>query len=389
MSEVHPETGETLLPTETLGHYPDPPTAGQNSVINCFEVEAVLAGWWKELLNLDQVGLDDDFFDLGGHSLVGVQLFNAIKKKYGLSLGLSLLFDARTIRQLAEAIRQASQTDHTESKQSSVLVPLQQKGSRPPVFWIPGGYGTNVSIFKDISLLLGTDQPVYAFEAQMPEQGEGMERIEERATNFIKEMRALQPEGPYHLIGFCGGGYIAYDMAQQLSAEGQQTEFLGIVDCSDPHYPHNWREKLRFNRERTVWRVGKVLKRGPVGIARWFIDRSKILRQALHSSTLRFKARLVGRPCPAIPQTPEEFIAKAWQNAKRYYPTPYEGKCVVFMGKDTHAYAGLSSSTDPRLVWCTLSKGGSEVRIVPGDHLDMLKAPNMHKFAEQLKHFLQ
>jgi thioesterase domain-containing protein/acyl carrier protein len=378
-----------LLPTETLRHYPEQPTTGQNVAINSAEVGAALANWWKELLNLDQVGLDDDFFDLGGHSLIGVQLFSAIKKKYGLNLGLSLLFDARTIRQLAEYIQQASQTNHSESKQSSVLVPLQQAGSRLPVFWIPGGYGTSVLIFKDISLLLGTDQPVYGFEVPMPEQDEAMESIEERAAHFIKEMRSLQPRGPYHLIGFCGGGYIAYEMAQQLSADGQRIGFLGIVDCIDPHYPHKWREKLRFNTERTVWRIGKVLKRGPVGIARWFIERSKTLGQALHSSTLRFKARLLGRPCPPAPETPETFMAKAWQNINRYYPTTYNGKCVVFKGKDTYAYAGLSSSTDPRLVWCKLSKGGSEVRVLPGDHLDMLKAPNMHEFAEQLKHFLQ
>lgn len=378
-----------MSPTETAGQGLERGVAAQNSAADPTEVQAILATWWKELLDLDEVGPDDDFFDLGGNSLVSVHLFSAIKQRFGLSFSVSLLFDAPTIRLLAEQIRAAGQPKKSESKQSSVIVPLQPKGSRPPLFWIPGGLGASVLVFREISLLLGPDRPVYAFEVLMPEREAGMESTEERATFFIKEMRALQPEGPYHLIGFCGGGYIAYEMAQQLSAQGQPVGFLGIIDCVDPHYPHNWKESLRFNSERAVWRVGRFLDRGPMGIAQWFLDQSRKLGKALLFDNLRAKARDLERPLPPASETAEEYLEKAWRNAERYFPVPYSGNCVVFLGKDSYLYAGLSASTDPRLVWCRLSKGGSEVRIVPGDHLEMLNPPNVSVFAETLNHFLR
>jgi len=377
-----------LLPTEALGNCREHREPRQDSQIECGEIEAVLADWWKELLNLDQVDLDDDFFDLGGHSLIGAQLFSAIKKKYGINLNLSLLFDVRTIRQLAEHIQQANTVRQLGSKKCSVLVPLQENGTQPPLFWIPGGYGTSVLLFKEISLLLGGERPVYGFEVPMPEANQGMPSMQERAATFVSELRSLQPQGPYHFIGFCGGGYIAYEMAQQLSAEGQEIRFLGIVECIDPQFPRDWEEKLRFSMQRAIWRTEKFLERGPVGIGRWLFDRSTTLVRGLRSGTVRFRA-LAGKPSSPDPELPEDFMAKAWENARRYYPIPYKGKSVVFISSDNYSYAGLSASTDPRLVWCKLSKGGSAVSAVPGDHTEMLKAPNVHEFAERLKEFLQ
>src|SRR5262249_15724300 len=150
-------------------------------------------------------------------------------------------------------------------------------------------------------LLLGGERPVYGFEVPMPEANQGMPSMQERAATFVSELRALQPQGPYHFIGFCGGGYIAYEMAQQLSAEGQEIRFLGIVECIDPHFPRDWEEKLLFNTQRAIWRMGKFLERGPVGIVRWFFDRSRTLLQELKSSTVRFLARLAGKPSSPDP----------------------------------------------------------------------------------------
>jgi len=135
------------------------------------EAETALIAWWQELLGVDQVTPSDDFFELGGHSLIGVALFARIKNTYGIELGLSTLFEARTVRQLAEVIGHTLQSNGTDEKRVSAIVPIQPKGTRSPLFWIPGGYGTSVLAFKDVSLLLGPDQPVYGFEARMPERG--------------------------------------------------------------------------------------------------------------------------------------------------------------------------------------------------------------------------
>jgi thioesterase domain-containing protein/acyl carrier protein len=375
-----------LLSNATFGERSDDyPQAGA-SQLKSAEVERELLVLWKELLNLDHVGLDDDFFDLGGDSLVGVQLFSAVKAKYDVEFGLSLLFDTRSVRQLASYIaEQVSLTTEAKPEPSSLLIPLQSGGTRPPVYWIPGSLGNSVLEFRLISSLLGNDQPVYGFEVKAPEMEEEMESIEQRAERLIEALHSLQPQGPYRLIGFCGGGLIAFEMAQQLSKKGEEVQFLGIVDCAEPHHPYNWEEKLRFNSERAIWRTRQFLKRGLVGCTRQIIYRLNQFVRVFLSKTIYTQKSDV--------QTPEALLdlmeKKALRAANRYYSKPYPGDLVVFIGRDTYYYAGLSESADPRLVWCSLSKGRSDVRRISGDHLGMLNLPNVREFAEQLKPFLK
>ena len=223
----------------------------------------------------------------------------------------------------------------------------------------------------------------------MPEPEEELESTQLRADRLIQAMRQLQPQGPYHLIGFCAGGLVAFEMAQQLSGKGQEVGFLGVVDCVDPQHPHSWRDRVRFNSQRAVWRTRQFLGRGPAGSARHLIGRLTQMGKTLKSEALHFKFRLFGKPGPPATEDLEEFLAnKALRCAKRYYPTSYDGNCVVFVGSGTYDFQGLSTPDDPRMVWCKLSRGKSEVRKIPGDHLTMLSKPNAYEFAEQLKNSL-
>jgi acyl carrier protein len=135
------------------------------------QLETALQGWWRDLLGMDSVGLDEDFFELGGHSLIGVQLFSKIKKVYGVDLPLSTLFEARTVRQLAELIGESAKPLAQTPAPPTTIVPLQPAGSGVPLYWFPGSFGTSVLQFKEVSLLLGAEQPVYGFEAKMPAPG--------------------------------------------------------------------------------------------------------------------------------------------------------------------------------------------------------------------------
>jgi thioesterase domain-containing protein/acyl carrier protein len=352
------------------------------------DVEAVLTGWWQDLLGLESVGLDDDFFDLGGHSLIGVQLFSNIKQKYGCELGLSTLFDARTIRQLAELVNEASKPVKSEPKPWSPIVPIQPNGSRTPLFLIPGGYGTTVLPFREVALLLGADQPVYGFEAQMPAPNDEAEPLPARAARFVKELRSIQPKGPYSLMGWCGGGYVAYEMAQILTAAGQKVALLAIVDCSDPQHPRNWQEAMGFRTQRTAWRVRHFMKRGPIGIVRWVGSRSVALFQAIGLNSRRAMAKVSGKPAPASPTSPLAYDAvddRALRNVSRYHPVSYPGKSLVVIGRDSWLFAGVEASRDPRLFWCKMSEGGSDVAVLPGDHMELLKAPISHLLAKELR----
>jgi thioesterase domain-containing protein/acyl carrier protein len=349
------------------------------------EVEATLTVWWQELLVVDQVSPNDDFFELGGHSLIGVALFARITKAYGIELGLATLFEARTVRQLAEVIGEKGKSTDSDTNRFSAIVPIQRQGTRSPLFWLPGGYGSSVLAFKDVSLLLGPDQPVYGFEAKMPEPDEEMESIPARAARFIEEMLLLQPQGPYALVGFCGGGFVAFEMAQQLERKGHTVGFLGIIECYDERHPRSWFGKMRFWAERTVWLSRNVLGRGPKGVVQWGI-------RHWGSLTLRGRrawAGLMGNPVPELPPGEVDIYEKARRNVDRYHPVRYPGKSVVLIAEDTYNYCGLSRSVDPRLIWCELSEGGSEIRTMPGDHMEMLQTPIMYRLADELKRQLR
>jgi thioesterase domain-containing protein/acyl carrier protein len=349
------------------------------------DLEAVLTHWWRDLLAIDSIGVDDDFFDLGGHSLIGVQLFSRIKQSYGLEMGLSTLFFARTIRQLAELISKKRKPAQTVSERCSPVVPIQANGLRTPLYLVPGGYGTTVLPFREVSLLLGPDQPVFGLEAQMPPANEEMEPIPERAARFVGELRSRQPNGPYFLLGWCGGGYVAYEMAQKLVAAGQEVAFLGIIECVDPQHPRNWAGGVRFRARRAVWRVRNFMKRGPKGIARWAGGRSKAVFQSIGLFSGRAASKPPANGDSPSPSTDTTLDARAWRNVYRYHPSSYAGRSVVIIGKDSWAYNGIDRSLDPRLFWCKLSNGGSEVRIIPGDHMSMLKAPNSQVLAREIR----
>ena len=353
------------------------------------DVQSALLGWWRELLLLDRIDLEDDFFTLGGDSLAGAQLLGKIKETFGVDLRLSILFDCRTVRQLGEVIGQNYLSQDAGSEPWCTLLPLQPAGSRAPLFWIPGGNGTSVLLFKEISLLLGSDQPSYGVEAKMPEPDQEFESIPDRAKRFIKEVRALQPNGPYSLIGFCGGGYVAFEMAQQLSADGHDVGFLAIVECADDRHPKSVSGKLRMRAERVVWRLKQLFGRGTIGIARWAVQRVQSTASDVHLRAKRLEARMLGGPIPPLPAGSLDIYEKARRIVDRYHPTSYRGKSLVLVSEDTYQYSGLSSAVDPRLFWCELCEGGSEVRRIPGDHTDILKEPLVDRFAQELKHGLE
>src|SRR5260370_26293793 len=184
-----------------------------------------LARIWQDLLGVKSIGRDQNYFDLGGDSPLAVQLFAQIEKVFGVKLPLATLFDAPTIEELARILgREAS------APRWSPLVAIQPAGSRPPFFCIHGA-GGNVLIYRDLSQNLGPDQPFYGLQSPgLDGSRPPLTRIEEMAALYVKEIRTVQPYGPYFLGGYCMGGTIAYEMAQQLRAQGEQVGLLALVD---------------------------------------------------------------------------------------------------------------------------------------------------------------
>jgi acyl carrier protein len=184
-----------------------------------------LAYIWQALLGVEMISVFGNFFDLGGHSLLAVSLFAKIEKQIGQNLPIALLFQHPTIAQLANIILKQEPTQNW-----SALVPIQPEGTRPPFFCVHGGAGHVFNYFK-LAGHLDEDQPFYG--VQPPDWT--MHRVDvpdviELAKRYLAEIRRFQPNGPYYLGGFCFGGTIVFEIAQQLQAAGEEVALLALIE---------------------------------------------------------------------------------------------------------------------------------------------------------------
>ena len=198
---------------------------GSPSAVSRDSLDLQLIKLWEKVLNVRPIGLQDNFFDLGGNSLGAVRLFSEMRKLFGRSFSLSVLFQAPTVEKLADMIRKGGW-----SPQWISLVPIQPGGSKPPFFCVHGG-GGNVLIYRELARHLGDDYPFYGLQARgLDGSNDYLTTTEAMAESYLREMRELQPEGPYYLGGFCMGGQVAVEIAQRLVRDGQQVNLLFVID---------------------------------------------------------------------------------------------------------------------------------------------------------------
>jgi acyl-CoA synthetase (AMP-forming)/AMP-acid ligase II/thioesterase domain-containing protein/acyl carrier protein len=197
-------------------------------------VEEALTDLWCDVLGIDRPGIDDNFFALSGDSLAVARLAVAIEKTFNRSLPLASLLQAPTIRQLAVFIRDAQAVPTAGG-----LLALQEHGNKPPLFCLPALGGATYN-FVRLSEHLGHDQPVYTFQYPgLDGQRQPLDRIEDLAAEFLPHMYRVQPQGPYHLCGFCFGGIVCYEIAQQLTDQGHEVGLLLMLDTFTPQ-THPW-----------------------------------------------------------------------------------------------------------------------------------------------------
>jgi thioesterase domain-containing protein/acyl carrier protein len=222
------------------------------------ETERRLAEIWCRHLDLTDVGIDVDYFDLGGTSLGAVRLFGSIREAFGINLPLSTLLAHPTIEDLAAVI---SGVESGGAVEFTSLTPIQPNGSKPPIAAVHGN-GGEVFIYRQLAEQLGPDQPFYGLQ---PVGLDGVTRpldtVPAMASRYIEELRQVQPKGPYRLVGFCFGGTVCLEMAAQLEDGGHEVEFIGVIDGGLPV------EAARYDsaRERLNY---LVRSRGPGGAAR-------------------------------------------------------------------------------------------------------------------------
>ena len=192
-------------------------------------LERELVRIWEATLGVQSIGLDDNFFDLGGTSLLAVALFARIEEVFGEPVPLATIFQAPTVGGLARAIRERSWL-----RQDTRLAPIRRGGDRPPIFAVPGIGGDSVT-YVDLARHLGAEQPFYGLQARgLDGRTAPFTHLPEMAAHYLEQVRTQQPSGPYALLGTCMGGVVAFEMAQQLTARGERVRLLALVDTWPP-----------------------------------------------------------------------------------------------------------------------------------------------------------
>jgi thioesterase domain-containing protein/acyl carrier protein len=215
-------------------------------------MEVQLTALWQQVLEVQEIGVHDNFFDLGGHSLKAAQLFFQLETVFEKHLPLATLFQAPTIAELAEVLTRANWTPPWQS-----LVAIQPSGSATPIFMVPG-VGGHVLVFARLAKLMGSEQPIYGLQARGLDGSEApFTSVPEMASHYVHAIRQVQPEGPYLMAGVCTGGLIVYEMAQQLAAEGE-TATIFMLDTWHPDTYARHRRWLFGHVFMTVIIAGKI-----------------------------------------------------------------------------------------------------------------------------------
>ena len=366
--------------------------------------ESTLAKIWSEILNTELVGISDNFFDLGGDSLLAIRLINEINQQFERELPLSALFLNPTIEGLADSLDSG-----TNAREWSPLVAIKPGGKNPPFFCVHPIFGV-IFPYCELAFQLGENQPFYGLQPKgIDGESSPLTRIEDMAADYIAALRTVQPKGPYFLGGWSFGGLVAFEMAQQLLAAGDEVAVLAVLDTLAPiaaNKPSVW-DGCKFivtTVSRSIWpfvvdyfRLVAAAENVQIGgIAARFPKLNKLLnwvakfwhgwnwKQAVMVSILSKESKEKSWRELAIPSMFTVFQANS-QATLSYVPKIYPHRITLVRSGEKLS----KSHQNPTLGWSELTTEQVEVIRVPGNHLTMLRKPCVEVLAQQLKHFLE
>jgi amino acid adenylation domain-containing protein len=367
--------------------------------------ETRLAALWGDLLGVESVSVCDGFFDLGGYSLLAVRLFAAIENTFGKRLPITTILEGDTIEHLAQVIDAV-----VAPSPLPALVPLQSRGSRPPIFCVHAMDG-DILLYLALASHVGSDQPFYGLRARgLDGLQEPHPSLEAAAADYIREIKQVQPHGPYYLGGFCWGAMIAFEMAQQLQARGDDVGLLALFDsppAKTDYYDVSWGLSygLRWARafprwglylgDRWVHRLARFLRKDReakfVVIRRKWQKLSKKLgdvqddcsRISLHDRADLYARNLTGKifgDPSLVPAHRRRVVAALYQATLEYTPREYWGRVTLFRAE----HQPLACSLDLQMDWARLARAGVDVQRVPGERDTILKEPGVRQLAQTL-----
>lgn len=355
------------------------------------ETERTLVEIWKDVLKIGEVGIRDNFFDIGGHSILAITMFAKVEDTFRKTIPLATLFEAGTIERLAEILEQDGWME-----QESSIVPIKPDGNRVPFFCMHA-VGGNVMFYSSLGKYLHPDQPFYGLQARrLAGRQIGHATIEEMAEYYIDEICEKYPDGPFYLGGSSFGGLIAYEMARQLTERGKEVALLALLDTSTPEYkakltPGTTKLSIRLNKtqQRVQLHVDNLKSRDTLDKLRYLISKAgkgftsyrRKARNAYKQSIRKLYTNIKG--AGAIPRSYIQLEDQLVRARKRFVPKPFHGKAILFRA----SVQPFGIEHDPLLGWDTYLDE-IEVHEVHGHHTSIVVEPYVGGLAKELNVYL-
>ncbi len=346
--------------------------APQGEALSELPLELRLRAIWERIFGIAPIGMDDNFFDLGGRSLLAFTLFVEVEKLTGRAFSIATIFEAPTVATLAARLKA-----DLSANSFSCLVPLRREGQGRPLF-IMHGFGGNVLELAKVARHICCNRPIYALQARgLDPSQEPHERIEDMAEHYINEIRSVQPHDPYALAGFSMGGLIAFEMARRLVSAGAQVEFVGLLDTEIHERYLSWRQWAALQ-VRRINHVGRHTRRASLGESLSYLRRIGGL--ALDQMRLRLgkdpRQRLVHENL-----LPRHFLRVRACGRKAfavYRPGRYAGTVTFFRVSERHPLA-----CDPLPLWREVA-AKVEICDMPGSHMSFIDEPHVLMLGREL-----
>ncbi len=326
--------------------------------------EEELAAIWSQVLGVEAVGIHDDFFRLGGDSILAAQIVARVRDAMQEELSILNFFETPTVEGLAQALR-----EEEPSREWTSVIPLQPHGSKPPFFFLAGR--------SHFGARLGPDQPVYRVVYQDLEREQPLVRVEAMAAHSIQSMRRVQPDGPYYLGGHGFGGLVAFEIAHQLQRQGEKVALLTLCES---WAPGSRRSTPGPSSAYRLWQR-----------ARYYCERARhtgarqelaALLRGLKNKTQRAAGRRQGGPRT---RSRQGYRAAIDDSCSHYVPQAYPGRITVVRCTERAPWR----DDDPLNGWGRLATDGVEAYAVPGSHTSIYREPNVEVLARTLNDVLR
>jgi surfactin family lipopeptide synthetase C len=348
--------------------------------------EQKLVAIWGEVLGVHPIGVEDDFFLAGGHSLLAVRLMAWIEQEFGQQMPIATLFKGPTIAQLAAILRQGEQTPMWAS-----LVPVQAMGTMRPLFFVPGG-GGNVVYLYTLAHQLGLDRPFYGLQAHgLDGRSAPHGSIEEMAAAYLKEVLAAQPTGPYLLGGHSSGSWVAFEMARQLRDRGHEVAMIAVIDTPAP-IPETRTVDVDVDEARFLSKIVRLIERWAgqdLGVS---YEELQPLTRPERMEYLQERLKITDILPPQAGRDQVRGLLQVFEastrNCVQYHPQGgYDGPILLLRAGDLHVEdEGIQINPvkdDETWGWGQLARQ-VKMCLIPGDHVTMMAEPHVRHLAEEL-----